>query len=177
MRNVGAFIRPTTDRMATTAPRRPSNLQCSTCRCAASSCGTVTVGLSRRCMVRFPPEAPNLNRWLTRARPRCPRSRASRPQAAPSSAVVLQLSALREATPHGCSWVQSGQISLHGWHYVIEDGEVLDADWRVRAACSRTSAGPLPAPCGSMTARCCWTRIGPAPAIARESGGRSFYPS
>lgn len=44
---------------ATMAPRPPSNLRCSTCRCAASWCAaTVTVGLSRRCMVRSRPRPP-----------------------------------------------------------------------------------------------------------------------
>ena len=38
-------------------------------------------------------------------------------------AVVLQLERLMEY-PMVRSRVQSGQISLHGWHYVIEDGEV-----------------------------------------------------
>ena len=38
-------------------------------------------------------------------------------------AVVLQLERLMEY-PMVRSRVQSGQISLHGWHYVIEEGEV-----------------------------------------------------
>ena len=38
-------------------------------------------------------------------------------------AVVLQLERLMEY-PMVRSRVQAGQISLHGWHYVIEEGEV-----------------------------------------------------
>jgi len=38
-------------------------------------------------------------------------------------AVILQLERLMEY-PMVRSRVQAGQISLHGWHYVIEEGEV-----------------------------------------------------
>jgi carbonic anhydrase len=38
VRNVGAFVPPTTAAPVTTAPRPPSNLPCSTSRCRGSSC-------------------------------------------------------------------------------------------------------------------------------------------
>eukprot|EP01038_Epipyxis_sp_PR26KG_P000709 gene709-995_t len=71
------------------------------------------------------PEAPNLNRWLDLGReallPMQPGPEVLR--RTEQRAVVLQLERLMEY-PMVRSRVQSGQISLHGWHYVIEDGEV-----------------------------------------------------
>ena len=70
-------------------------------------------------------EAPNLNRWLDLGReallpmqsgPEVLRRTEQR-------AVVLQLERLMEY-PMVRSRVEAGQISLHGWHFVIEEGEV-----------------------------------------------------
>ena len=74
-------------------------------------------------------EAPNLNRWLDLGReallpmqsgPEVLRRTEQR-------AVVLQLERLMEY-PMVRSRVESGQISLHGWHFVIEEGEVYVFD-------------------------------------------------
>ena len=62
--------------------------------------------------------------------------------------MVLQLERLMEY-PMVRSRVQSGQISLHGWHYVIEDGEVHVLMCRRAVLCPHrvpTTAAPGPTP-------------------------------
>ncbi len=88
--------------------------------CGHSHCGAIKAMYGE-----VSPEAPNLNRWLDLGReallPVQPGPEALR--RTEQRAVVLQLERLMEY-PMVRSRVQSGQISLHGWHYVIEDGEV-----------------------------------------------------
>ena len=88
--------------------------------CGHSHCGAIKAMYGE-----VSPEAPNLNRWLDLGReallPVQPGPEALR--RTEQRAVVLQLERLMEY-PMVRSRVQSGQISLHGWHYVIEEGEV-----------------------------------------------------
>ena len=61
-------------------------------------------------------------------------------------AVVLQLERLM-AYPFVQRAVESGQLTLHGWHYVIEDGEihVFDAqqgDFVPASVASNAGTGP-----------------------------------
>ena len=113
--------------------------------CGHSHCGAIKAMYGE-----VSPEAPNLNRWLDLGREALLPVRLFAPEApavaqphgaetaaaAPDDglrpevlrrteqrAVVLQLERLMEY-PMVRSRVQSGQISLHGWHYVIEEGEV-----------------------------------------------------
>ena len=88
--------------------------------CGHSHCGAIKAMYGD-----VSPEAPNLNRWLDLGReallpmqsgPEVLRRTEQR-------AVVLQLERLMEY-PMVRSRVESGQISLHGWHFVIEEGEV-----------------------------------------------------
>ena len=88
--------------------------------CGHSHCGAIKAMYGD-----VSPEAPNLNRWLDLGReallpmqsgPEVLRRTEQR-------AVVLQLGRLMEY-PMVRSRVESGQISLHGWHFVIEEGEV-----------------------------------------------------
>ena len=88
--------------------------------CGHSHCGAIKAMYGD-----VSPEAPNLNRWLDLGReallpmqsgPEVLRRTEQR-------AVVLQLERLMEY-PMVRSRVQTGQISLHGWHFVIEEGEV-----------------------------------------------------
>ena len=88
--------------------------------CGHSHCGAIKAMYGD-----VSPEAPNLNRWLDLGReallpmqsgPEVLRRTEQR-------AVVLQLERLMEY-PMVRSRVEAGQISLHGWHFVIEEGEV-----------------------------------------------------
>ena len=87
--------------------------------CGHSHCGAIKAMYGE-----VSPEAPNLNHWLDLGReallPMQPGPEVLR--RTEQRAVVLQLERLMEY-PMVRSRVQSGQISLHGWHYVIEDGE------------------------------------------------------
>ena len=88
--------------------------------CGHSHCGAI-----RAAYEGAPEEAIALQAWLKLADeallPVSPGPEALR--RTEQRAVVLQLERLMEY-PMVRSRVQSGQISLHGWHYVIEDGEV-----------------------------------------------------
>ena len=88
--------------------------------CGHSHCGAI-----RTAYEGAPAEAVALKAWLKLADeallPVCPSPEAL--HRTEQRAVVLQLERLMEY-PMVRSRVQSGQISLHGWHYVIEDGEV-----------------------------------------------------
>lgn len=151
VRNVGAFIPPydgTHGHHGTTAAIEFAVLNLQVRRiivCGHSHCGAIKAMYGD-----VSPEAPNLNRWLDLGREAllpvrlfAPEAPAAAPPhgsepiaAAPDDglrpevlrrteqrAVVLQLERLMEY-PMVRSRVQSGQISLHGWHYVIEEGEV-----------------------------------------------------
>lgn len=88
-------------------------------------CGHSHCGAMKALYEETPPEAKNLAAWLDLAR------EAALPvQLTPEAlrrteqrAVVLQLERLMDY-PMVRERVETRQISLHGWHYVIEDGEV-----------------------------------------------------
>ena len=88
--------------------------------CGHSHCGAI-----RACYEGAPEEAVNLQAWLKLAdeavlpvRP-CPEAL----RRTEERAVVLQLERLM-GYPMVRRRVESGQLTLHGWHYVIEDGEI-----------------------------------------------------
>lgn len=126
VRNVGAFVPPYDGShghhgTAAAIEFAVLNLQCSRIVvCGHSHCGAI-----KALYGEVSPEARNLQRWLDLGR------EAVLPvQAGPEAlrrteqrAVVLQLERLM-AYPMVRSRVEAGQLSLHGWHYVIEDGEV-----------------------------------------------------
>ena len=88
--------------------------------CGHSHCGAI-----KALYEEVPAEANNLRRWLELGRdaalPGVPTPDALR--RTEQRAVVLQLERLMDY-PMVRRRVVEGQISLHGWHYVIEDGEV-----------------------------------------------------
>ncbi|WP_028604390.1 carbonic anhydrase [Ottowia thiooxydans] len=88
--------------------------------CGHSHCGAIKAMYSD-----VSPEARNLQRWLDLGREAVLPVQAS-PEAlrrTEQRAVVLQLERLMDY-PMVRSRVEAGSISLHGWHYVIEEGEV-----------------------------------------------------
>lgn len=88
--------------------------------CGHSHCGGI-----RALYSDVPPEARNLKAWLDMGReaalPVQPTPEALR--RTEERSVVLQLERLMDY-PMVRSRVEQGRLSLHGWHYVIEDGEV-----------------------------------------------------
>jgi carbonic anhydrase len=95
--------------------------------CGHSHCGAI-----RALYEEVPPEAQNLVRWLELGR------EAVLPVAEPGPdalrrteqrAIVLQLERLMDY-PMVRERVEAGSLTLHGWHYVIEDGEVHVFDVR-----------------------------------------------
>ena len=126
VRNVGAFVPPydgSHGHHGTAAAIEFAVLNLQVSRivvCGHSHCGAI-----KALYGEVSPEARNLQRWLDLGR------EAVLPvQAGPEAlrrteqrAVVLQLERLM-AYPMVRSRVEAGQLSLHGWHYVIEDGEV-----------------------------------------------------
>ncbi|MDI4634090.1 carbonic anhydrase [Pelomonas sp. V22] len=88
--------------------------------CGHSHCGGI-----RALYGEPPPEATNLKAWLELGReatlPVQPSPEALR--RTEERSVVLQLERLMDY-PMVRSRVEQGGLSLHGWHYVIEDGEV-----------------------------------------------------
>ncbi len=127
VRNVGAFV-PPYDRShgfhGTAAAIEFAVLSLQVRRivvCGHSHCGAI-----RALYGEVPVVAQNLARWLELGRD------AVLPVAEPGAealrrteqrAVVLQLERLM-AYPMVREQVEAGTLSLHGWHYVIEDGEV-----------------------------------------------------
>ncbi|OBY82950.1 carbonic anhydrase [Delftia sp. JD2] len=126
VRNVGAFVPPydgSHGHHGTAAAIEFAVLNLQVSRivvCGHSHCGAI-----KALYGEVSPEARNLQRWLDLGR------EAVLPvQAGPEAlrrteqrAVVLQLERLMDY-PMVRSRVEAGQLSLHGWHYVIEDGEV-----------------------------------------------------
>jgi carbonic anhydrase len=95
-------------------------------------CGHSHCGAMKALYEDVSPEARNLGAWLDLAReaalPVCPDA----PEVlrrTEQRAVVLQLERLMDY-PMVRSRVERGELSLHGWHYVIEDGEVHVFDVR-----------------------------------------------
>ena len=126
VRNVGAFVPPydgSHGLHGTTAAIEFAVLSLEVERivvCGHSHCGAI-----RACYEGAPEEAVNLQAWLrladeavlpVRACPEALRRTEQR-------AVVLQLERLM-GYPMVRRRVESGQLTLHGWHYVIEDGEI-----------------------------------------------------
>lgn len=92
--------------------------------CGHSHCGAV------KAMYADPnPDTPHINRWLDLGRdavlPVRPSEEALR--RTEQRSIVLQLERLL-AYPMVTKRVEEGRIGLHGWHYVIEDGQVLVLD-------------------------------------------------
>ena len=127
VRNVGAFVPPhdgSAGYHGTAAAIEFAVLNLQVQRivvCGHSHCGAI-----RALYGEVPPAAQNLARWLELGR------EAALPVAEPGAevlhrteqrAVVLQLERLM-AYPMVREQVEAGRLSLHGWHYVIEDGEV-----------------------------------------------------
>lgn len=127
VRNVGAFVPPydqSEGYHGTAAAIEFAVLNLNVKRivvCGHSHCGAI-----RTLYGEVPPAAQNLARWLALGR------EALLPVAEPGPdalrrteqrAVVLQLERLMDY-PMVRERVEAGRLSLHGWHYVIEDGEV-----------------------------------------------------
>ena len=100
----------------------------------------------------MPDEAPNLKSWLELGREAALPVRAG-PEAFRRSeqrAVVLQLERLMDY-PMVRRRVEAGTLSLMGWHYVIEDGEVHVFDVEVgkfvpASQSEHSGTGPFPLP-------------------------------
>ena len=126
VRNVGAFV-PPHDMSAgfhgTAAAIEFAVLNLRVTRivvCGHSHCGGI-----RALYEGVPPQATNLQAWLELGREAVLPVRLS-PEAlrrTEQRAVVLQLERLM-GYPMVRERVEAGRLSLHGWHYVIEDGEV-----------------------------------------------------
>ena len=126
VRNVGAFVPPydgSYGHHGTAAAIEFAVLSLHVERivvCGHSHCGAI-----KALYEEVPAEANNLRRWLDLGRdaalPVVPTPDALR--RTEQRAVVLQLERLMEY-PMVRRRVAEGQISLHVWHYVIEDGEV-----------------------------------------------------
>ena len=153
VRNVGAFVPPhdgSCGHHGTTAAIEYAVLSLEISRiivCGHSHCGAI-----KALYEEVPAEAQNLQRWLDLGRdavlPVQPCSEALR--RTEQRAVVLQLGRLMDF-PMVRSRVLAGKISLHGWHYVIEDGEVHVFDvatghFVAASSTTHNSAGPCAAP-------------------------------
>ena len=149
VRNVGAFVPPydgSHGHHGTAAAIEFAVLSLEVGRiivCGHSHCGAI-----KALYGEVPPEAQNLQRWLDLGRgatlPVQPCDEALR--RTEQRAVVLQLERLMDY-PMVRVRVEDGRISLHGWHYVIEDGEVHVFDVQqggfVAASCAQSSGtGP-----------------------------------
>lgn len=111
--------------------------------CGHSQCGAI-----RAAYDGVPDEAKALKAWLKLAEEALlpVRSSAEALRRTEQRAVVLQLERLI-AYPMVQRGVQAGRLSLHGWHYVIEDGEihVFDAekgDFLPASQASNPGTGP-----------------------------------
>jgi carbonic anhydrase len=132
VRNVGAFVPPHDGSVGfhgTAAAIEFAVLNLNVARivvCGHSHCGAI-----RALYEGVSPRATNLNAWLELGREAVLPVQLS-PEAlrrTEQRAVVLQLERLM-AYPMVRERVEAGQITLHGWHYVIEDGEVHVFDVR-----------------------------------------------
>jgi carbonic anhydrase len=149
VRNVGAFVPPydgSHGLHGTTAAIEFAVLSLEVERivvCGHSHCGAI-----RACYEGAPEEAVNLQAWLKLAAEAVVPVRAC-PEAlrrTEQRAVVLQLERLM-GYPMVRRRVEAGQMTLHGWHYVIEDGEihVFDArlgDFLPATTASHAGTGP-----------------------------------
>jgi carbonic anhydrase len=104
--------------------------------CGHSHCGGI-----RALYEGVPKEATNLTAWLDLGREATLPVRVT-PEAlrrTEQRAVVLQLERLMDY-PMVRERVDAGQLALHGWHYVIEDGEVHVFDVRLGGFVPASSA-------------------------------------
>ncbi|MBS0506599.1 MAG: carbonic anhydrase [Proteobacteria bacterium] len=151
VRNVGAFVPPydgSYGHHGTAAAIEFAVLSLHVSRivvCGHSHCGAI-----KALYGEVSPEARNLQRWLDLGREAvlpvqcCPEALRRTEQ----RAVVLQLERLMDY-PMVRRGVEEGRITLHGWHYVIEDGEVHVFDVRTGdfvAASKADSSGTGPYP-------------------------------
>ena len=149
VRNVGAFVPPydgSAGYHGTSAAIEYAVLTLQVSRivvCGHSHCGGI-----RALYGEVPPMAKNLAAWLELGReavlPVLPSAEALR--RTEQRAVVLQLERLMDY-PMVRQQVDAGKLALHGWHYVIEDGEVHVFDvrsGRFVAATDATHSGTGP---------------------------------
>jgi carbonic anhydrase len=149
VRNVGAFVPPhdgSAGYHGTAAAIEFAVLNLNVARivvCGHSHCGGI-----RALYEGAPKQATNLAAWLELGREAvlpvrlCPEALRRTEQ----RAVVLQLERLM-GYPMVREQVEAGHLTLHGWHYVIEDGEVHVFDVRSGAfvpASSATHSGTGP---------------------------------
>ena len=151
VRNVGAFVPPydgSYGHHGTAAAIEFAVLSLHVSRivvCGHSHCGAI-----KALYEEVSDEAKNLQRWLDLGREAvlpvqcCPEALRRTEQ----RAVVLQLERLMDY-PMVRRRIDDGRITLHGWHYVIEDGEVHVFDVRTGGfiAASRadnSGTGPYP---------------------------------
>ena len=126
-------------------------------------CGHSHCGAMRALYDDLPAEARNLAGWLSLARPAALPVRPT-PEAlrrTEQRAVVLQLERLMDYRIVR-ERVERGELSVHGWHYVIEDGEVHVFDL--------AQGGFVPA------SRAAHAGSGPYAGMAVESGQRDGQP-
>lgn len=150
VRNVGAFVPPYDQSFGfhgTAAAIEFAVLSLGVARivvCGHSHCGAI-----RALYEQVPEAAQNLRRWLELGRDALLPVAQPGPEAMRRSeqrSVVLQLERLM-AYPMVRERVEARALTLHGWHYVIEDGEVLvfDVDrGRFVAAAAAGHAGTGP---------------------------------
>ncbi|WP_406623380.1 carbonic anhydrase [Acidovorax sp. SDU_ACID1] len=151
VRNVGAFVPPydgSYGHHGTAAAIEFAVLSLHVRRivvCGHSHCGAI-----KALYGEVSPEAQNLQRWLDLGReavlPVQPGPEALR--RTEQRAVVLQLERLMNY-PMVRRKVEEGLITLHGWHYVIEDGEVHVFDVQsggfvAASQASSSGTGPYP---------------------------------
>lgn len=151
VRNVGAFVPPydgSHGHHGTAAAIEFAVLSLAVQRivvCGHSHCGAI-----KALYGETPAEAQNLHRWLDLGRdavlPLPPGADVLR--RTEQRAVVLQLERLMDY-PMVRRRAQQGSLALHGWHYVIEDGEVHVLDVQsgsfIAASCAQHS-GAVPYP-------------------------------
>jgi carbonic anhydrase len=132
VRNVGAFVPPYDQSHGfhgTAAAIEFAVLSLEVKRivvCGHSHCGAIVALYSK-----VPAAAQNLARWLELGREAALPVQEPGPEAlrrTEERAIVLQLERLMDY-PMVRERVEAGTLSLHGWHYVIEDGEVRVFDF------------------------------------------------
>ena len=151
VRNVGAFVPPydgSHGHHGTAAAIEFAVLSLNVSHivvCGHSHCGAI-----KALYGEVSPEAQNLRRWLDLGReamlPVQPGPEALR--RTEQRAVVLQLERLMNY-PMVRARIEAGTITLHGWHYVIEEGEVHVFDVRTggfvaASQASNSGTGPYP---------------------------------
>jgi carbonic anhydrase len=170
VRNVGAFVPPYDQSHGfhgTAAAIEFAVLNLNVRRivvCGHSHCGAI-----RALYGEVPAAAQNLARWLELGR------EAALPVAEPGEealrrteqrAIVLQLERLMDY-PMVRERVEAGTLTLHGWHYVIEDGEVHVFDVQLGGFVPASKAEHA----GTGPYRWAETQADPGAALALDSSG------